>query len=72
MEPYLHSPNTPSWHGAQLKHRDNFNFLPSIVTCVATVILAISVDIFSHVLDHTFFSKRKNCRVCYGILSLPI
>jgi hypothetical protein len=23
---YLHSPNTPSWCGAQLKHRDNFIF----------------------------------------------
>jgi hypothetical protein len=21
-----HSPNTPSWRGAELKHRDNFNF----------------------------------------------
>jgi hypothetical protein len=21
---YVHSPNTPSWRGAQLKHRDNF------------------------------------------------
>jgi hypothetical protein len=21
---HLHSPNTPSWHGVQLKHRDNF------------------------------------------------
>jgi hypothetical protein len=21
----LHSPNAPSWHGAQLKQRDNFN-----------------------------------------------
>jgi len=21
-----HSPNTPSWRGAQLKHRDNFTF----------------------------------------------
>jgi hypothetical protein len=32
-ELYLHSPNTPSWRGAQLKHRDNFFnfsiFLPS-------------------------------------------
>jgi hypothetical protein len=26
MELYLHSPNTPSWRGAQLKHRDNFTF----------------------------------------------
>jgi hypothetical protein len=26
VELYLHYPNTPSWRGAQLKHRDNFNF----------------------------------------------
>jgi hypothetical protein len=26
LELYLHSPNTPSWRGAQLKHRDNFTF----------------------------------------------
>jgi hypothetical protein len=25
-ELYLHSPNTPSWRGAQLKHRDDFTF----------------------------------------------
>jgi hypothetical protein len=24
VEPYLHSPNTPSWRGDQLKHRDYF------------------------------------------------
>jgi hypothetical protein len=24
MELYIHSPNTPSWRGAHLKHRDNF------------------------------------------------
>jgi hypothetical protein len=28
MDIYLHSPNTPSRCGAQLKHRDNFTFLP--------------------------------------------
>jgi hypothetical protein len=28
MELYLHSSSTPSWRGAQLKHRDNFTFLP--------------------------------------------
>jgi hypothetical protein len=27
VELYLHSPNTPSWHDAQLKHRDNFTFM---------------------------------------------
>jgi hypothetical protein len=26
VELYLYSPNTPSWYGAQLKHRDNFTF----------------------------------------------
>jgi hypothetical protein len=26
VELYLHSPNTPLWRGAQLKHRDNFTF----------------------------------------------
>jgi len=28
MDLYLHSPNTPSWRGAQLKmqHKDNFTF----------------------------------------------
>jgi hypothetical protein len=33
VELYLHSPNTPSWHGAQLReHRDNFTFtLNSVV-----------------------------------------
>jgi hypothetical protein len=27
VELYLHSPNTPSWRGAYLKHRDNFTFI---------------------------------------------
>jgi hypothetical protein len=26
VELYLHSPSTPLWRGAQLKHRDNFTF----------------------------------------------
>jgi hypothetical protein len=33
VEPYLHSPNTLSWGGAQFKHRDNFTFafIPTFV-----------------------------------------
>jgi hypothetical protein len=27
VELYVHSPYTPSWRGAQLKHRDNFTFV---------------------------------------------
>jgi hypothetical protein len=30
VELYLHSPNTPPWHAAQLKHRDNFTFYINI------------------------------------------
>jgi hypothetical protein len=37
VELYLHSPNVPSWHGAQLKHRDNFTFT---FYCLMETILA--------------------------------
>jgi hypothetical protein len=34
-ELYLHSPNTPSWRGAQLKNpRDNFTFNETTVTAI--------------------------------------
>jgi hypothetical protein len=32
VELYPHSPNAPSWRGAQLKHRDNFTFTKKIYT----------------------------------------
>jgi hypothetical protein len=35
VELYLHSPNTPSWHGAQLKHRDNFTFTFTFTLSIA-------------------------------------
>jgi len=31
VELRLHSPNTSSWCGAQLKHRDNFTFKPNVL-----------------------------------------
>jgi hypothetical protein len=31
VELYIHSPNTPSWRGAQLKHRDSFTFTFTLV-----------------------------------------
>jgi hypothetical protein len=36
VELYLHSPNTPSWRGARLKHRDNFT-LPYLLRRYTTV-----------------------------------
>jgi hypothetical protein len=35
-------PNTPSWRGAQLKHRDNFTFTPNpkeLTVLICSVIL---------------------------------
>jgi hypothetical protein len=36
VELYIHSPNTPSWGGAQLKHRDNFTFTFNMKICIQT------------------------------------
>jgi hypothetical protein len=33
VELYLQSPNTPSWCGARLKHRDNFTFTFKVCVC---------------------------------------
>jgi hypothetical protein len=33
---YLHSPNTPPWRDAQLKHRDNFTFTFYMCVCIYT------------------------------------
>jgi hypothetical protein len=35
VELYFNSRSTPSWRGAQLKHRDNFNFRWSVVRCAS-------------------------------------
>jgi hypothetical protein len=34
VELYIHSPNTPSWRGAQLKHRNKFILLVFVCVCV--------------------------------------
>jgi hypothetical protein len=36
VEMYFHSSNTPSWRGAQMKHRDNFTF--TLPPCPSAVI----------------------------------
>jgi hypothetical protein len=49
VEPYLHSPSTPSWRGAQLKHRGKFTFTlpfhyyPPIYFYVAQVVSSSQV-----------------------------
>jgi len=39
VELYLHSPNTPSRRGAQLKHRDNFTFITGCSWAVQVTVL---------------------------------
>jgi hypothetical protein len=37
VELYVHSPNTPSWRGDQLKHRDNFTFFSKLYSLLNTL-----------------------------------
>jgi hypothetical protein len=52
MDLYIHCPNTPSWRGAQLKHRGNFTFtwLLCLSGYVQTVKWTLQLDI--HWTDH--------------------
>jgi hypothetical protein len=34
VELCLHSPNTPSWRGTQVEHRDNFTFTVIVECCL--------------------------------------
>jgi hypothetical protein len=45
VELYPHSPNTPSWRGAQLKHRNNFTFYLLIRLVLLNVYLYTSSGI---------------------------
>jgi hypothetical protein len=46
VELYLHSPNTPLWRGAQLKHRDfTFAFVVVVVVVVVVIIIIIIIII---------------------------
>jgi hypothetical protein len=40
VELYLHSPNTPRWRGAQLKHRDNFTFFNHVISLYLLILSA--------------------------------
>jgi hypothetical protein len=45
VELYLQSPNTPSWRGAVIKHRDNFTFTFIIIIIIVVVVIVIVVVI---------------------------
>jgi hypothetical protein len=73
VELYLHSPNTPSWRGAQLKYRDNFTFylyLPCTMELLAIVIVVsirtfqteIPYDMECFAVGHTIRGWEANTR----------
>jgi hypothetical protein len=43
---YLHSPSTPSWRGAQLKHRDNFTFTVTFIFLFNESVIKLLCGIF--------------------------
>jgi len=43
MELYFHSPNTPSWSGAQLKHRDIFTFYICFTVIIHAIVILGSI-----------------------------
>jgi len=53
VELYIHSPNTPPWRGAQLKHRDNFTFTFTLMFIYST---------FKNIhLFHPIYRVPKSC-----------
>jgi hypothetical protein len=53
VELHLHSPNTPSWRGAQLKHGENFTFIFTLTDET----------------KHVVMSRHQNVRSCHSLLS---
>jgi hypothetical protein len=63
VELYRHSPNTPSWGGAQLKHRDNFTFIYMEDKRDVTEAPVSTVGIQPNAPFHEFKQRQKH-RAC--------
>jgi hypothetical protein len=72
VELCLHSPNTPPWRGAQLKHGDNFTFfsfylLISLFVCFVTSYFFLFISFLLHPLllyfhnSYFFLSSLRSC-----------
>jgi hypothetical protein len=68
VELYLHSPNTPSWHGAQLKHRDIFTF--TYIHSSLQVMHSFRVLLIERRSNYFEVKKKKNFYT-FPLLSLP-
>jgi hypothetical protein len=59
VELYLHYPNTPSWRGARLKHRDNFTFNFTLTFLLFTISI-ITSGFIKRGTTQVFQKKKKN------------
>jgi len=59
-----HSPNTPLWRGAQLKHRENFTFTLFIFTHFVFYTW-ISISGIGYRLTWTWRSNSAACHLCW-------
>jgi hypothetical protein len=65
---YLHSPNSPSWRGAQLKHRDNFTFYLYVqILSLAPYSQTLSVYVLTLVWDSKFHSYTIQVKLQFCI-----
>jgi hypothetical protein len=58
VELYIHSPNTPSWRGSQLKHRDKFTFY--LYFYHSMTICLFNYFIMSEVLKNRFWDSLSS------------
>jgi hypothetical protein len=65
VELYLHSPNTPSWRGAQGEHRDNFTFTFFVTGLVRVAGMQVDVNILvPQILEMPPVSDRSASSFC--------
>jgi len=62
VELYLHSPNTPSWHGTRLKHEENLTF-----TCTFTFIIYSSITVYPSVFFAILLALFASMFICLKI-----
>jgi len=54
VELYIHSLYTPTWRGAQLKHRNNFTFILYYIASYITYYIALNYITLPYISLHRF------------------
>jgi hypothetical protein len=71
VELYLHSPNTPSWRGVQLKHRDSFTFTFIFTHWIRCwVNPRAGLDVVAKRKKSLSCRELKHCRPAYSLVTV--